>query len=91
MTTIPRKLKRGDKVAVIAPARSLSMISEANIETAKRRLSGLGLEAVVARHAYEADDFVSSSIESRIEDLHWAFSDSEIKGILTVIGGRVER
>ena len=87
MTTIPRKLERGDKVAVIAPAGSLSMLSEANIETAKRTLSGLGLEVVVARHAYEVDDFVSSGIESRMEDLHWAFSDSEIKGILTAIGG----
>jgi muramoyltetrapeptide carboxypeptidase len=39
------------------------------------------------KHIEEIDDFASSSIESRIEDLHDAFLDTNVKGILTVIGG----
>jgi len=35
----------------------------------------------------EADDVISSSIESRIEDLHEAFADKNVKAIFTVIGG----
>ncbi len=31
--------------------------------------------------------FFSSSIESRVEDIHEAFKDKNIKAILTVIGG----
>jgi muramoyltetrapeptide carboxypeptidase LdcA involved in peptidoglycan recycling len=30
---------------------------------------------------------MSSSIASRVEDIHAAFSDSNVRGILTVIGG----
>ena len=87
MTIIPNKLAKGDKVAVVAPANSLSVIKEPIIATAKRRLAELGLEVVISEHAYEIDDFKSSRIESRIEDLHWAFSDKSIKGILAAIGG----
>jgi muramoyltetrapeptide carboxypeptidase LdcA involved in peptidoglycan recycling len=35
----------------------------------------------------EADDVMSSAIESRIEDLHEAFADKNVKAIFTVIGG----
>ncbi|MGC8710081.1 MAG: S66 family peptidase [Candidatus Micrarchaeia archaeon] len=84
---ISNKLAKGDKVAVVAPANSLSVIKESIIATAKRRLAELGLEVVISEHAYEIDDFKSSRIESRIEDLHWAFSDKSIKGILAAIGG----
>jgi muramoyltetrapeptide carboxypeptidase LdcA involved in peptidoglycan recycling len=39
------------------------------------------------KHVEERDDFVSSLIESRVEDLHEAFADKNVKAILTAIGG----
>ncbi|KAF0826102.1 Muramoyltetrapeptide carboxypeptidase [Cytobacillus firmus] len=39
------------------------------------------------KNAEEHDEFFSTSIEERIEDLHDAFTDPNVKGILTVIGG----
>lgn len=83
----PEKLKRGDTVRVIAPSRSLSIISKANRKIANDRLIDLGLKLTFSKHVEEADDFLSSSIESRIEDLHEAFSDKNIKAVFTVIGG----
>ena len=35
----------------------------------------------------EKDEFISSSIQSRIDDLHEAFLDKNVKAIFTVIGG----
>lgn len=86
---IAAKLKKGDKVRVIAPARSLAMqfISEELKKIAIKRFLELGLNLSFSKNAYEIDDFNSSSIESRISDLHEAFSDKSIKLIITTIGG----
>jgi muramoyltetrapeptide carboxypeptidase LdcA involved in peptidoglycan recycling len=84
---IPPKLERGDCIAVIAPSNSMSMISEEIQEIAYNRFTELGFELKFGRNTNENDGNHSSSIHSRIEDLHWAFSDPEVKAILTVIGG----
>lgn len=83
----PEKLKIKDEVRVIAPARSLAIISKETREIANKRIEGLGLKLTFGKHVEEMDDFASSSIESRIEDLHDAFSDKEVKAVFTVIGG----
>lgn len=85
--TFPQKLKKGDKVRIIAPSRSMAIISEESKKNASQRFKDLGLELSFGKHIEESDEFVSSSIESRIEDLHNAFCDPEIKAIFTVIGG----
>ena len=83
----PEKLKVGDEIRIIAPARSLSIISKENQEIANKRLEDLGLKLSFGKHVEEIDNFASSSIESRVEDLHDAFANKNVKAILTVIGG----
>lgn len=83
----PEKLKAGDEVRVIAPARSLSIISSTNREIANQRFADLGLKLSFGKHVEETDIFNSSSIESRIEDLHNAFRDKSVKAVFAVIGG----
>jgi len=82
----PEKLRHGDTVRVVAPAQSLSMIVEDSVGYAIDRLNEMGLNVSFGEHARESDMFVSSSIESRVEDLHDAFEDDSVKAILTVIG-----
>lgn len=84
---IAPKLKKGDEIRVISPARSLSIISQGQRQLAKQRLEELGFKVTFSKHSEESDEFNSSSIKSRIEDLHEAFSDKNVKGILTTIGG----
>ncbi|TXH05432.1 MAG: LD-carboxypeptidase [Candidatus Moraniibacteriota bacterium] len=86
-STYPNKLKQGDEVRVIAPSRSLSIISNESRELATRRLKDLCLIVSFGKHVKEIDDFSSSSIYSRIEDLHEAFLDDNVKAVITVIGG----
>lgn len=84
---IPDKLKPGDEIRVIAPARSIGILSDELKSIANKRLSELGYKVTFGNHVDEMDDFKSSSVESRVADLHDAFSDKNVKGILTVIGG----
>jgi muramoyltetrapeptide carboxypeptidase len=83
----PAKLKIGDEIRVIAPARSLALIGDENREIANKRFEELGLKVTFSKHAEESDDFNSSSIGSRVADLHAAFKDPNVKAVLTVIGG----
>ncbi len=81
------KLKTGDKICVIAPSRSMAIISNEVTQVAIENFGKLGLEVAFGKNIYEKDEVFSSSIQSRLEDLHGAFADKSIKGIFTVIGG----
>lgn len=83
----PQKLQRGDEIRVIAPSRSRRILSEEGIQKAIARLESMGFHVTFGQHVDECDIQNSSSIEQRIADLHAAFSDKNVKGILTVIGG----
>ncbi|HLC99353.1 MAG TPA: S66 peptidase family protein [Patescibacteria group bacterium] len=83
----PQKLKSGDEVRIIAPSHSLSIISEGIRAIAHSRFADLGLKMTFGKHVEETDEFTSSSIESRIEDLHDAFRDKSVKAVFAVIGG----
>lgn len=84
---IPAKLKQGDEVRIIAPARSMSLLSEENINLAKTKLENLGFQVTFSKNCLESNMFMSSSVKSRLEDINEAFSDKNVKAILTVIGG----
>lgn len=84
---IPNRLKKGDKIMIISPADSLFFLSPEMQSIAQKRFQDLGLELIFSKNAYEVDEFDSSSIESRVEDLHQAFLDTSIKGIFASYGG----
>ena len=73
---------------MVAPARSRTLVLEHD-ETAliERRFSDLGLRLSYGDHVDERDSFDSSPIASRVADLHTAFADPAVRGIVTVIGG----
>ena len=84
---IPNKLKQGDEIRVISPSGSLSIISKENIQIAFKRLEKLGFKVTFSKNSREHDEFDSSSIKSRVEDIHEAFSDKNVKAMLTIVGG----
>ncbi len=83
----PAKLKKGDEVRIVAPSRSLAIINKETREIAQDRFEKLGLKLSFGKHIEEIDEFNSSSIESRVSDLHQVFSDKNIKAVITVVGG----
>ncbi|MFI5958438.1 LD-carboxypeptidase [Cryptosporangium sp. NPDC051539] len=88
MTTLPPRLKAGDRIRVIAPSTSTNLISDANRAAAVERLtSEFGFEISFGAHAGETGPLGTGPVAARVADLHAAFADPEIDGILTVIGG----
>lgn len=81
------KLSPGDEVRVIAPSHSFAIISQETRLVAQQRLKSLGLVTSFGKYIEECDEFLTSSVASRIEDLHAAFIDPNVKAIMTVIGG----
>lgn len=85
---IPKKLKEGDEVRVIAPSRSMTILGEDCKKIATERLEALGLKVTFGKYVMEADeDYLIASAQHRAEDLNEAFKDKNVKAILTVIGG----
>lgn len=84
---IPQKLKNGDEIRVVSPSRSLAVVSDENRKIAIKRLESLGFNVAFSKNVEAKDEFSSSSIKSRITDIHAAFNDKKVKAILTTIGG----
>ena len=84
---IPTKLKKGDSIRVIAPSSSAKIMSEEGRKIALDKFTELGLNVTFGKHIEENNELDSSNIESRISDIHDAFSDKEIKAILAIRGG----
>lgn len=84
---VPAKLQIGDEIRIVAPSRSGAILSEDGVKSATERLESLGFKVTFGTYAFESDLQHSASIEHRIEDVHEAFRDPGVKGILTVIGG----
>ena len=89
MKIVPKKLKLGDEVRIIAPSRSMKILKEDVIKIATQRLEEIGLKVTFGKNVmkYQNEDFKCATIEERIEDLHEAFKDKNVKAIITVIGG----
>ena len=83
----PPKLKMGDEIRIVAPSSSAAIISTSLRSIANKRLSDLGFKLSFGKNVEEIDEFNSSSIKSRVSDLHEAFTDSKVKAIFAVIGG----
>lgn len=83
----PKKLKSGDSVRVIAPSQSHASIDKTVNQLAKQEFEKLGLKISYGSNSKEIDRFNSSSIKSRIEDLHEAFADPSVDAIITARGG----
>ncbi len=84
---LPPKLRRGDTIRVIAPSVSLAVLGDSHADVIHQRFAGLGLTVSYGEHVRERDAFDSSSVQSRVADLHAAFADPDVAGVLTVIGG----
>lgn len=84
---IPNRLKYGDEIRVIAPSSSLSRVRKECYDRALSYLTSQGFKITFSTNSREMDEFSSSSIQSRVDDIHEAFADKNVKMIITCIGG----
>ena len=77
---IPKKLKHEDKIRIVAPAKSFKPVfTEEKKSLATERLGRMGLKVSYGKYVNETNEFESTTVEHRLEDLHDAFSDKSIK------------
>ncbi len=86
-SVIPPKLKAGDTIRVIAPSSSASIITGSVRELAEQRMRELGLNVTYGTRIEETGPGGTAPIASRIADLHEAFSDPSVQGVIAMIGG----
>lgn len=85
---IPPKLKSGDRVRVIAPAHGFSpQFTDKMKAKAEQHLRSLGLEVSYGKYVYERNEFDTTTVEKRLEDLHDAYADPTVKCIIPAMGG----
>ena len=84
---IPRKLRPGDEVRVVSPSSGLGFVAPELRDIAAEQLAGLGLRCSFGGVGETPDRFESSPVGERVAELHAAFADPGIAGLLTIIGG----
>lgn len=84
-----RKLRKGDKVAIVSLSRGMlgEEFCSHNIEIGVKRLKEYGLEPVFMPNALKGIEYLQAHPEARARDLKDAFLDDSIAGIICAIGG----
>ncbi len=80
----PKRLSPGDTVGVIAPASGLKPES---FDQALQKLRGLGFKTKVGKFARGVRGLFSGTEAERTHDVHWAFTDPDVRAIWCVRGG----
>lgn len=76
-------LKKGDEIRIIAPSFSFQIHKDNHKDKKiKRVLEELWFKVSFSENCFDIDNFLTSSIEKRVEDLHSAFLDKNVKMIL---------
>jgi muramoyltetrapeptide carboxypeptidase len=79
-----RRLRSGDRVALVAPA---SSFPAEEVEAGVAELARLGLEAVYDQSVFEKDRFVAGPIETRVRAILGALEDPSIAALIAIRGG----
>ena len=80
----PRRLGRGDRVAVVAPS---GHIDSVRLTRGVALLESWGLDVVTGRHVLERTRHHAGSDEQRARDLQSAWCDSSVAAVLCARGG----
>jgi muramoyltetrapeptide carboxypeptidase len=80
----PSFLKKNDKIGIIAPARK---ISKEEIQSAIDIFNSWGLEVVLSKNLFNADNQFSGTDDERAEALQIMLDDDSIKAVISARGG----
>ncbi|MGH2316951.1 S66 peptidase family protein [Planococcus sp. SE5232] len=84
MRKLPKRLKKGDTVGIIAPS---SPPNQENLQKALPFLEELGLKIKLGKSVDAAHGYLAGTDEERLADLHAMFEDPEVSGIICAGGG----
>ena len=80
----PKKLEIGDTIAFIAPSGN---IEEDKVYNSKKYFENKGYKVKIGKNVFKQNHYMAGSDSERLDDLHWAFGDTDIDAIMCVRGG----
>lgn len=80
----PEKLKKGDTIAIIAPAGNTDKKA---IENTVSYFQNCGYKVKPGENLFNAHKYLSATDKERLDDLHNAFSDEDVNAIICARGG----
>lgn len=81
----PKKLEKGDTISIIAPSGGVE--SDENLLRATKYFEDLGYKVKWGKNVLICNKYLAGTDEERLEDLHNAFEDEEVKSIISLRGG----
>jgi len=79
----PNHLRKDDKVAIVATAKRMEYDHQLALDT----LVSWGLVPVMGKHPLKHAGYFAGTDQEKLDDLHWALNDPEIKAIIFLRGG----
>ncbi|WP_242142525.1 MULTISPECIES: LD-carboxypeptidase [unclassified Bacillus cereus group] len=80
----PNALKQGDTVMIIAPSGPPAL---ENVLKGVNVLQEMGLSVIMGKSVYEKYGYLAGSDQVRLDDIHEAFTNNEVKAIFCARGG----
>ncbi len=84
---IPNRLKKKDKIGIIAPSSPITEDKLADINNSITLMEGSGFEIVFGKNVFKNTLGYGATAKEKAEDINNMFADPEIKGIFCATGG----
>jgi muramoyltetrapeptide carboxypeptidase len=82
---IPKALRKGDTIALVAPAGAI--FNSSHITKIEKRLAELGFKTVRGETLSQKEGYLAGSDDLRTNELHQFFKDKSVSAILAMRGG----
>lgn len=83
----PYRLSPGDTIGIVSPSGPVAAFCPRRLKRGIEELEKRGFRVKLGKHVSERRKYVAGTIEQRLEDLHAMFADSEVKAVISTIGG----
>ena len=84
----PKKLNKGDVVMIVSPSNGIPKKFMGQFNSGIKFLENLGLKVKISKNALGKYFYSSGTIKERLEDIHKAFADKDVKAIIMSTGGK---
>lgn len=84
---IPKILKKGDTIGVVAPSNPIINENVEEVQRAKQRIEKLGFKVKFSKNLFSNTNGYSSTAQEKAEDINEMFRDREVKMIWCAKGG----
>ncbi|AWL11066.1 Muramoyltetrapeptide carboxypeptidase [Saliniradius amylolyticus] len=84
-STLPKRLKQGDTVRMVAPASA--SFKHDDVYIAKEAFEAMGLKVELGQHVFDRHGYLAGKDEDRAADINRAFADESVDGVICIRGG----